>query len=542
MLLKLGIFQSLRLFRRRLSSATIECHEVDRSDLDNALQKIYTHHASVPIVIGNESIFSGDEQNLQMPHNHRRLAAKYYYASRRHIQMAMEKALIAQDGWAHTAIEDRANCFRKAAKLLTAPDRSAELMAAIMLGQAKTLGETKRDFGRLIRMITTTADYLIRLSQLKLSSTTECLVPSLVLRPLDGFVACTGPMNTTWRAAYLALGPLIMGNAVLWRPPRVCAHSAYIVFCAMIEAGIPPGALQYLPSNYRLFLDTVVRSPHLAGVNYAGRLKTLRDLWHDLAIQLVNYKCFPRLVGECDSKGFHFVHESADIDQVVDHTISAAFSYSGQRPNCCARFYVPDSLWPEIRCQLEGRLTSLKIGDPTDDDCFASAIIRREIFDQVVEYLKYAESSQGNEILMGGNYNKSHGYFIEPTVVICQDPADRLMIDDIPGPVLSVYVYDCKHMNEILSAIGSTQKFGGCGSIFVQDEAVQPQLLSKLRTTASNLYVNNQCTGGNNSHLPLSGNRLSGTNDKNGSAYYLLRFAAPQMVEEALGDAAYGEC
>ncbi|XP_061401877.1 delta-1-pyrroline-5-carboxylate dehydrogenase, mitochondrial-like [Musca vetustissima] len=525
----------LRPLRRLFSSAAIELPKVNKDDLNNAVKKIYSQYVSIPIAIGEETIYSGDAQNLQMPHNHQRIAAKYYYATRRHIQMAIERAMQVQNEWANTDIQYRANCFRTAAKLLSEPGRSAELMTSIMLGQAKTRPETERDFGRLIRMLHSTADYLIRLSEVKLTSTTECLIPRFVLRPLDGFVACTGPINTTWRAAYLAVGPLIMGNVVLWRPPRACVHSAYIIYKALIEAGIMPFALQFLPSNYRLFLDTVIRSPSLGGVNYAGRLNTLRTVWHDIAIQLIYYKCFPRLVGECDSKGYHFVHESADMEKVVDLTITAAFSYSGQRPNSCARLYVPDTKWPEIKYQLENRVGSLKIGDPTDEENFSSAIIRAELFDNVVEYLNYAHSTKENDIIVGGNFNKSHGYFIEPTVVLCKDPHDRLLVDNILGPVLSVYVYESSKLDDVLKTIGETQKFGGCGSIFAKDEDILPKLLSKLRMSAGNLYVNNQCTGGNMSHLPLSGNRLSGTNDKNGSAYYLLRFAAPQMIEEAIG-------
>uniref|UniRef100_A0A1I8Q0N5 Aldehyde dehydrogenase domain-containing protein n=1 Tax=Stomoxys calcitrans TaxID=35570 RepID=A0A1I8Q0N5_STOCA len=519
MIFKLFRPNAWKFLRRFSSSVTLECCKVNRSDLHNALKKNYQQPASVPIVIGKDVIYSGDEQLIQMPHNHQRIAAKYYNASRQHIQMAIDRALEVQEKWANTDVNCRLECFQKAVDILMSPLKFAQLMSAIMLAEAKTRQEAERDLGRLIRMMSSTADYLKQLSEFKYHGGTEGLVTKYALRPLEGFVACTGPINTSWRAANLALAPLIMGNVVLWRPPKVCVHSAHLIFSSMMEAGIPAGALQFLPSNYRLFLDTVVRSPNLAGINYDGRLSTLRTLWHDMAIQLANYKCFPRLVGECDSKGYHFVHESADLEKVVDLTISAAFGYSGQRPNCCARLYVPSSMWPQVRCHLEARVACLKISDPTDDESFSSAICRPDIFDDIVEYLKYASN--------------------KPTIVLCQNPQDRLLIDDIPGPILSVYVYENAHLEGALETLATTQKFGACGSVFVENEKILPRLLQKLGKTASNLYINNQCSGSSMSHLPLSGNRLSGTNDKNATPYYLLRFAAPQMLEEARGDIAY---
>lgn len=225
----------------------------------------------------------------------------------------------------------------------------------------------------------------------------------------------------------------------------------------------------------------------------------------------------------------------------VDRTIQAAFRYSGQRTYSCGRFYVPSSIWPELSCQLQSEMDCIKIGDPTDERTYASAIIREDMYDNVVSNLEYAKSSDNVEILKGGNYTKTHGFFIEPTLILCKNPKDRLMIDEIMGPVLSVYVYDNNQLDKMLQTILNTQQFGSCGSVFSCDQQITEMLLKRLRMTASNLYVNEQCAAENLSHLPLSGNRLSGTSDKNGSAYYLMRFAAPQIIEEARVDATENE-
>ncbi|XP_037807470.1 delta-1-pyrroline-5-carboxylate dehydrogenase, mitochondrial-like [Lucilia sericata] len=527
----LSLNQLVRRFTTSNSKLN-QCSSIDPLLLDQALKKLYAEYVSIPIVIGNQMIFTGDEQNLRMPHNHRRVAAKYYYATKNHINLAIQKAVKVQESWSCTDVKTRSKMFHKAANTLCDIEKRAELMSAIMLSQAKTKQEAEKDVCNLILMLRTNADALIQLSELKLATTSEKIKSRYLLRPLDGFVAATGPLYMSWIAANLALTPLLMGNSVLWRPPPNCVFTSFIIFKAIMGAGVPRGALQFLPSNYKLFFNTVIKSNDLAGINYAGRVNTLRTLWHDLSIRLPHYKCFPRLVGECDSKGFHFVHESADVDLVVDRTVQATFHYSGQRTYSCARFYVPTTLWPKLNCQLQSKVQALKIGDPTDENSYASAIVREDIYDDVVSYLEYAKCSENVEILMGGNYTKTHGFFIEPTIVVCQDPNDRLMIEDIMGPILSVYIYEPNKLDEVLETVISSQKFGSCGAIFSADSQISEKLLNKLRMTASNLYVNEQCSGQDLSHLPLSGNRLSGTNDKNGSAYYLLRFAAPQLIEE----------
>ncbi|XP_065362512.1 delta-1-pyrroline-5-carboxylate dehydrogenase, mitochondrial-like [Calliphora vicina] len=518
-----------------------QCNSVDHKLLKNALNKLYAEHVSVPVVMGNQMIFTGDKQNLRMPHNHRRIAAKYYYATKNHINLAIQKAVQVQEAWGCTDVQLRSNIFHKAADNLSDADSRAELMSAIMLCQAKTRQEAEKDVCNLLVMLRTNADALVQLSELKIPTMTNTIRNRYIIRPLDGFVAATGPLYMSWIAANLALIPLLMGNSVLWRPPPNCVLTSFIIFKAIMGAGVPRGALQFLPSNYKLFFNTIIKSDNLAGINYAGRVATLRTLWHDLSIRLPHYKCFPRLVGECESKGFHFIHESADLDLVVDRTVQAAFRYSGQRTYSCGRCYVPASVWPEISCQLQSVMETLRIGDPTDENSYASAIIREDMYDNIVGYLEYAKCSENVEILMGGNCTKTHGFFIEPTIVVCKEPNDRLMIDDIMGPVVSVYVYEPNKLDEALAAVISYQQFGSCGSIFSADKQVTEKLVNKLRMTASNLYINEQCCGQDLSHLPLSGNRLSGTNDKNGSAYYLLRFAAPQQIEEPVENQAVQE-
>lgn len=525
-----------RQLQRMLSSTTSTQNSVDKELLDAALQQLFAEHGSVPIAVGNKLIFTGDEQRLRMPHNHRRITAKYYLANKTHITSAITKGMTVQEQWASTDLKSRSEILCKAADYLSQPERKAYLMASIMLSQAKTRQETEEDVGRMIHMLKQHADYVIKLSEMKLNPASDKYKTKFLLRPLDGFVIVSGPIYMSWLAACLAIAPLIMGNVVLWRPPANSVLTSFLVFKAIMKSGVPRGAFNFLPANYKLFFGTAIQSPDLAGINYAGRVATLRNLWCDVSIHLAKYKCFPRLVGECDGKGFHFVHESADLERVLQCTVKAAFRFSGQRPLSCARFYVPSSMWEELKCDLLEMVECLQVGDPLDDNSFASAIIKGDLFDEVVKEIELAKCNNNVEILCGGHYNNTHGFFVEPTVVLCRNPNDRLMTNDIMGPILSVFVYDNNKLDETLEVVKSTQQFGTCGAVFSTDAQITEKILRKLRMTASNLYVNEQCLSNEDGHLPLSGNRLSGTNDKNGSAYYLLRFTAPQIIEESIGD------
>ncbi|XP_034609556.1 delta-1-pyrroline-5-carboxylate dehydrogenase, mitochondrial [Trachemys scripta elegans] len=366
---------------------------------------------------------------------------------------------------------------------------------------------------------------------------------SMVYRGLEGFVAAVSPFNFTAIGGNLAGAPALMGNVVLWKPSDAAMLSNFTIYRILLEAGLPPNVIQFVPADGAVFGDTVTSSEHFCGLNFTGSVPTFKHLWKQVSENLDRYRTFPRLAGECGGKNFHFVHSSADVPSVVNGTLRSAFEYSGQKCSACSRLYAPDSLWPQIKAKLLEEHGKIKVGDPAQDFAtFFSAVIDDKSFARIKKWLQHAKTSPNLSILAGGTCDDTVGYFVEPCIVESKDPKDPIMEEEIFGPVLTVYVYPEKQYKEILQLIDTTSPYGLTGAVFAQDKHVIQEARTLLRNAAGNFYINDKSTGAIVAQQPFGGARASGTNDKPGSPFYLLRWTSPQAIKEThvpLGDWQY---
>ncbi|KAG8142214.1 putative Delta-1-pyrroline-5-carboxylate dehydrogenase mitochondrial protein [Naja naja] len=425
----------LPLLRRPGSICRMSLRWQHRPSVKVALNDLRGKTEEIPCVVGGEKVWTADVRYQVSPFKHSHQVAKYCYADKDLLNKAIVSALGARKEWDLRPIQDRAEVFFKAADILSGP-RRAEILAKTMVGQAKTVIQAEIDAAAEL-----------------------------------GFVAAISPFNFTAIGGNLAGAPALMGNVVLWKPSDSAMLSSYAVYQILLEAGLPPGVIQFVPAEGITFGDTVTSSEHLAGINFTGSVPTFKRLWKQVSENLDRYRTFPRLAGECGGKNFHFVHASADVPSVVSGTVRSAFEYGGQKCSACSRLYVPDSLWPHVKAGLLEEHQKIKVGDPAEDfGTFFSAVIDSKAFARIKKWLKHAESSPNLNILAGGGCDDAVGYFIQPCIVETKDPKDPIMQEEIFGPVLSVYVYPEKQYKDILHLIDSTSPYGLTGAVFAQDK------------------------------------------------------------------------
>ncbi|KAL1488283.1 hypothetical protein ABEB36_015234 [Hypothenemus hampei] len=468
-----------------------------------------------------------------MPHNHKKQVAKFYYADTKLVNQAIQVATETQKKWDRTPLSERFKIWDKAADLMAGKYR-AKLNAATMLGQAKTTIQAEIDSAaELIDFFRLNAYFLKEATKYQpISENPRVTKNSMRYRGIDGFIAAVSPFNFTAIGGNLAYTPALMGNAVLWKPSDTALLSNWVTFKICLEAGVPPGVVNFVPADGPVFGDAITASPNLAGINFTGSVPTFTRLWKQVGQNIGIYKNFPRLIGECGGKNYHFVHPSADVETVANGTIRSAFEFCGQKCSACSRMYVPESLWPAIKEKLLVKRAQLKIGDPTDYNSFTSAVIDDKAFKRISGYIEYAKKSSNLEIIGGGKYDDSTGYFIEPTIVQTKDPKDKIMTEEIFGPVLTVYVYPDNQIKQTLELIDTSTQFALTGAVFAQDEAFLRSALEDLKMTAGNFYINDKSTGSVVGQQPFGGARLSGTNDKAGGPHYALRWGNPQSIKE----------
>ncbi|CAH1115280.1 unnamed protein product [Psylliodes chrysocephalus] len=505
----------------------------ERTELEKALKEAASTTEDVPIVIGDQEIKTKDVRYQVMPHNHKKKIAKFYYADKNLVQKAIDTACEAQKKWDAVPIPERLRIWEKAASLM-ANEYRAKLNAATMLGQAKTMIQAEIDSAaELIDFFRLNAYFLKEATKYQpISENPKVTKNSMRYRGIDGFIAAVSPFNFTAIGGNLAYTPALMGNAVLWKPSDTAVLSNWVIFKICREAGVPPGVVNFVPADGPVFGDTITASPHLAGINFTGSVPTFTRLWKQVGENINKYKNFPRLIGECGGKNYHFVHPTADVDSVVNGTIRSAFEFCGQKCSACSRMYVPESLWPKIKEGLLAKRSQLKIGDPTDPTSFTSAVIDDKAFKRIKGYIDHAKSSPNLEVIGGGKCDDSVGYFIEPTIIQTKDPKEKIMVEEIFGPVLTIYVYKDDKVKETVDLIGTSTSFALTGAIFAQDEKFLKSAFEELKMTAGNFYVNDKSTGSVVGQQPFGGARLSGTNDKAGGPHYVLRWGNPQSVKE----------
>ncbi|GAU98469.1 hypothetical protein RvY_09609 [Ramazzottius varieornatus] len=506
----------------------------ERKRVQASLARLQSQMTEVPIVVGDQEKRTRDFRFQVKPFEHRNKLAKFYHASADIIQDAIAVSIEAQKEWEVTPLEERAKIFLRAADLVSNKYR-ADLLAATMLGQGKTVWQAEIDAAaELADFLRMNVQFALEMTRYQPISTTSAK-NSMVYRGLEGFVAAVPPFNFTAIGGNLSAAPALMGNVVLWKPSDTAVLSNYIVFKIFQEAGLPPGVINFLPADGPTFGSAVTRSPHLGGINFTGSVSTFQWLWKKVADNLNTYKNFPRIVGEAGGKNFHLIHSSADIPHAVNNTIRSAFEYSGQKCSACSRAYVPDDIWPEFRKQLLEQHSKIKLGSPVEFDTFMSAVIDERSFERVKSYIEHAHNSKELKVIAGGKTDKSKGYFIEPTIVdVTTHAKDKIMKEEIFGPVLSIYVYPANDMEGVVKLVQTTTPFSLTGAIFAKDESVLEMWRRKLRFAAGNLYINDKSTGAVVGQQPFGGARHSGTNDKAGGPHYLLRWTSEQSVKRGL--------
>ncbi|XP_038208796.1 delta-1-pyrroline-5-carboxylate dehydrogenase, mitochondrial [Zerene cesonia] len=505
----------------------------ERNALVSELKRTAAVTEEVPIVIGDETIKEGEPRFQVMPHNHGRKIAKYYYASEKTIQKAIQVSAEAQKRWDRTPLDKRVEIWQRAADLMAGEHRQ-RLNAATMLGQSKSVVQAEIDSAaELIDFFRFNVFFLKENAKYQpISEDPSVTRNSLRFRGLDGFIAAISPFNFTAIGGNLAYTPALMGNGVLWKPSDTALLSNWRIFNIMREAGLPSGIVNFVPADGPTFGRTITSSPHLAGINFTGSVPTFNWLWHEVGKNLNLYRNYPRLIGECGGKNYHFIHPTADIQSVVNATIRSAFEFCGQKCSACSRIYIPRSLYEPIKEGLLEERAKLKIGDPTDFKVFTGAVIDDKAFARITGYIKNAKNNPKNKILGGGEFDDSQGYFVQPTIIETSDPHDKLMTEEIFGPVLTVYVYDDKDVMKALSLVGSSTKFALTGAVFAKDQSFLEKAFEELKMTAGNFYINDKSTGSVVGQQPFGGGRMSGTNDKAGGPNYVMRWTSPQSIKE----------
>ncbi|CAF3090590.1 unnamed protein product [Rotaria sp. Silwood2] len=500
------------------------------------VQKVLEEYKSrvtrIPCIIDGKEFWTNDIQKQVFPFDHKHILAEYCYADKSIIQKAIDRAIKNQSKWDLMPIEQRANIFLKAADLASDLKWRSHLVATTMLGQGKTVFQAEIDAAcELIDFWRFNVQHLASAMTYQPISTRDS-DNTYQYRGLEGFVAAISPFNFTAIGGHLASVPAFMGNTVLWKPSDTAMLSNYIVYKILEEAGLPPGIIQFVPSKGEDFGRTITKSPNLAAITFTGSTTTFKTLWKWVAENLDNYRTFPRLVGECGGKNFHLIHPSADLTSVINGTIRSAFEYSGQKCSACSRVYLPKSLSNEFYSRMKKIMTNeLRIDTPLKFDTFTSAVIDRNSFNRIRSYIDFARTSSSTKILVGGEYDDSVGFYIQPTLIETTDPKNKLICEEIFGPVVTVYVYDDKKYDETVDLLNETSNYALTGSIFCQDKIILDKTRERLINTIGNLYLNDKSTGSVVNQQPFGGARLSGTNDKAGGPHYLLRFSSPLAIK-----------
>jgi 1-pyrroline-5-carboxylate dehydrogenase len=503
----------------------------ERIALEKELARQSASQVEIPLIIGGKEVRTGDTGEIRMPHNHSHILGTYHKVGEKEINMAIEAALKAQRVWSNMAWTIRASILLKAAELISTKYR-ATMNAATMLGQSKNIFQAEID------SVCETVDFLKynsyfagKIYEIQPRSSFNQL-NRMEYRALEGFILAISPFNFTSIASNLNMAPVMMGNTTLWKPATSSLLSNYYLMKIFMEAGLPEGVINFIPGSGGLIGKTVLKSRDLAGIHFTGSNNTFNHLWSQVAANLPDYKSYPRMVGETGGKDFIFVHPSADPLEVAVNAIRGAFEYQGQKCSAASRMYVPRSLWPEIKKLLVEMAEDIKMGDVIDPDNFMNAVIDKGSFDTIRSYIEYAKSSDEAQIIAGGNYNDTVGYFIRPTVIETSNPRFRLMEEEIFGPVLTVFVYEDNKLEEAIDLCNTTSPYGLTGAVFSRDRVEASKICERLQYAAGNFYINDKPTGAIVGLQPFGGSRGSGTNDKAGGEFNLVRWISPRTIKE----------
>lgn len=497
------------------------------------LARLSSETVEIPLLIGGKEIRTGDTDVCVMPHNHGHKLGIYHKAGPKEVEAAINAALEAQKAWAALSWEQRAGIFLKAAEMISAEWRYT-LNAATMLGISKTVYQAEIDSTcELADFWRFNVHYMEEIYRQQPASSPG-VWNRVEYRPLEGFIFAVTPFNFTAIAGNLPTAPAMMGNTVVWKPASSAVYNAYFVIKLLQEAGLPPGVINFIPGSGSAIGRQVMAHPDLAGIHFTGSTAVFQDMWKTVGGNIDRYKAYPRLVGETGGKDFVFAHPSADIDSLRTALIRGAFEYQGQKCSAASRAYIPRSIWEKLRDDLVSQTRELTMGDVSDFTNFMGAVIDRDAFERIKGYIDYAANSSEARILAGGGCDDSVGYFIEPTIVETSNPKFKLMEEEIFGPILTIYVYEDKDLEQTLELCDTTSPYGLTGAIFAQDRYAIEKMTRALTQAAGNFYVNDKPTGAVVGQQPFGGGRASGTNDKAGSMLNLLRWVSPRAIKENL--------
>lgn len=503
----------------------------ETAELHAALDELRTEQADIPMYIGGEEVRTGDTVAIHPPHDTAHTLGHYHTGKKTHVEQAIKAAMGAKEAWANTSWEHRAAVFLKAADLLAGKYRY-RVNAATMLGQSKNAYQAEIDSAcELIDFLRFNVHFLSDIYR------GQPLSPSgfnnrMEYRPLDGFVLAVTPFNFTAISGNLPTAPAMCGNVVVWKPAKTQIYSAHVIMQVLREAGLPDGVINLIYSDGPSVGEACFTHPDFAGVHFTGSTAVFQSMWRTIGENIANYRSYPRIVGETGGKDYVFVHPSADVDAVVTGLLRGAFEYQGQKCSAASRAYLPSNLADEIKKKLIAEIKTLKVGPVEDFGNFVNAVIDEAAYDKITNYIEKAKKSADATILIGGKADKSKGYFVEPTVIEAKKHDYVTMVEEIFGPVLTVYTYKESDWEKTLDVVDGTSAYALTGAIFAQDRYAIETMTKKLVNSAGNFYINDKPTGAVVGQQPFGGARASGTNDKAGSPLNLYRWLSPRSIKE----------
>ena len=504
---------------------------IERKELIETINYMKKNPVDIPMYIGDKTIKTQNKIEISAPHNHKLHLGTFNEGDASHVKMAIESAMKAKNEWASMSWQSRASIFLKAAELIAGPYRS-KINASTMLGQSKNIFQAEIDAAcEFIDFLNFNASYMEEIYKNQPESS-EGMWNRLDYRPLEGFVFAISPFNFTSIAGNLCAAPALMGNTIIWKPAYPQIYSANVIMEVFKEAGLPDGVINLIYVDGPIAGDIIFKNKDFSGLHFTGSTAVFKNLWKEISDNIDCYKSYPRIVGETGGKDYIIAHKSAIPDEVSTAIVRGCFEFQGQKCSAPSRVYIPKNLWNKVKNNLLNDIKSIQMGDPEDFKNFVNAVIEEKAFDKISSYIDDGKKDKDLELLIGGNYDKSKGYFIEPTVFITSNPKNKLMVEEVFGPVTCIYIYDENKYEETLHLIDETSPYALTGAIFAKEQVAIDTASKILEYSAGNFYINDKPTGAVVGQQPFGGGRASGTNDKAGSYLNLLRWVSPRTIKE----------
>ncbi len=505
----------------------------EKKDLKAALAEGRSKVLDIPMYIGSEEVRSGKTTDIRPPHDHQHLLGKFHVSDASHVTLAINAALAAKPNWEALTWEQRAAIFLKAAELIAGPYR-AKLNAATMLGQSKNAFQAEIDSAcEIIDFLRFNVSFMSQIYNDQPQSS-KGVWNRVEYRPLEGFIYALTPFNFTAIAGNLPTSAAMMGNVVVWKPSNTQVYAANVLMEIFKKAGLPAGVINLIYPSGPVAAEVIFNHADFAGIHFTGSTEVFQNIWKTIGNNIHKYKTYPRIVGETGGKDFIMIHKSADVDVCNTAIVRGSFEFQGQKCSAASRVYIPSNLWPELKEKLVATIKTIKVGPTEDFRNFVNAVIDEKSFDKLAKYIDDAKNDKACEIIVGGTYNKTKGWFIDPTIIVASDPKYTTMCEELFGPVLTVYVYDAEKFEETLELVNTTSDYALTGAIISNDRYSIDLATWKLRNAAGNFYINDKPTGAVVGQQPFGGARASGTNDKAGSMINLLRWVSLRTIKETL--------